>query len=146
VISIRPPKETAVDKKLTEQLSPPDGSESRRELAQDRSQWALQRTLFARERTFSAWLRTALAMVAAGLAFTRLVSHPDIPFLTHLLGAVFVSVGVGIFVIALWRYWEGYREMKVQGMRIIPLWGIIIVISLLILSSLAALFLVITAE
>lgn len=133
-------------KKLSEKFAPPEDSENRRQLARDRSEWALQRTLFARERTFSAWLRTALATVAAGLAFTRLVNHPDIPFLAHLLGAIFVAIGIGIFAIAFWRYWEGYRQMKERGFRIVPLWGITTLIAVLILSSLAALFLVITAE
>ncbi len=133
-------------KKISENMVPPDGSESKRELARDRSEWALQRTLFARERTFSAWMRTALATVAAGLAFARLISHPGMPLLTLILGGVFVGVGVGIFAIALWRYWDGYREMKEQGFRMFPFWGIAILISILILSSLIALFLVVSAD
>lgn len=85
-----------------------------------------QRDHQANERTFLAWLRTAVALIAFGFAiarfglFTRqlqsvlqtgaVVAHPILNSQT--LGLVFVLFGIGLILIAAWRYNEVLQQIE----------------------------------
>ncbi len=118
--------------------------EDRRELARDRTDWAMHRTLLAVERTFSAWLRTGLAALAAGLAIARLLQHLNLPLLTSSLGGLLVLVSAILFGIAFWRYRQGYREMKREGVAVISPWILWILLLALVTATALAFYLVIS--
>ena len=90
--------------------------------ASDRTKLAVQRNILAVERTFSAWIRTGLAAVAAGLAIGKLFVFPQIPWLSHTVGAIFVTVGASIFMTSLYRYYHNRRKLRLKGVKLIPIW------------------------
>lgn len=90
--------------------------------ASDRTKLAVQRNLLAVERTFSAWIRTGLAAVAAGLAIGKLFVFPQLPFLSHTVGAIFVIAGASIFITSMYRYYHNRRKLKLRGVKLIPIW------------------------
>ncbi len=113
--------------------------------ASDRTKLAVQRNLLAVERTFSAWIRTGLAAVAAGLAIGKLFVFPQLPFISHAVGAIFVTVGGCIFMVALWRYYHNRRKLRWKGVKLIPIWVMaILAIALLAAAILAFVLLIIT--
>lgn len=116
----------------------PNPSEDRQQLARDRTEWAMERTIFARERTLSAWLRTALTAVAAGVAVAKLIEFPGMPSLVPIVSALFLAAALVLFAMAFWRYREGYHKLRQKGIRLLPLWGIGLLVGILMLGSVAA--------
>jgi len=114
--------------------------------ASDRTKLAVQRNLLAVERTFSAWIRTGLAAVAAGLAIAKLFVFPQLPFLSHIVGAIFVTVGASIFVVALWRYYRGRRKLRLKGVKLIPIWVMTALALALLLGAILAFILLIVTH
>ena len=113
--------------------------------ASDRTKLAVQRNLLAVERTFSAWIRTGLAAVAAGLAIAKLFAFPQLPWLSHTIGAIFVTVGASIFMVALWRYYRGRRKLRLRGVKLIPIWVMgALAVALLLGAILAFVLLILT--
>lgn len=56
-----------------ERTTTTEGTNSKQELAKERTEAAHVRSLLAKERTFSAWLRTGLAMLATGFGIAQLL-------------------------------------------------------------------------
>jgi putative membrane protein len=110
-------------------------AKARTDWADDRTDWAHQRTLMANERTFSAWVRTGIAATAAGLGIARLIVSTARPWLPRLAGVILILVGAGTFVIALWRYWQGYEALQEDGVRVTPLWPLIILVGALLVGA-----------
>lgn len=114
-------------------------------LAIDRTKLAVQRNILAIERTFSAWIRTGLAAVATGLGIARLITFEGLPWASGVIGAVFVTVGAGIFLVAMWRYYHGRRRLKLKDLKLVPIWLMIsLTVALLVGAVLAFVFIVIT--
>jgi len=92
--------------------------------ARQRTDLAQQRNLLAMERTFAAWIRTGLAAVAAGLGIAGLLENlgPHQVILT--IATILVLVGAAIYVLALWRYLQGYRRLRQEGERVASLYVI----------------------
>ena len=111
--------------------------------ASDRTKLAVQRNLLAVERTFSAWIRTGLAAVAAGLAIAKLFAFPEIPWLSHTIGAIFVTVGASVFIVALWRYYKGRHKLRLKGAKLIPLWVMGVLALALVLGAILAFILLV---
>jgi putative membrane protein len=82
------------------------------ELSQRRTGLAYQRTLLAEERTFAAWVRTGLASAAAGLGIDRLLADFEPRWLVLTIATILVITGGSIYILALWRYIQGYRAMR----------------------------------
>lgn len=76
-----------------------------------------ERTLLAAERTFSAWLRTGLAGVGGGLAVARMLIFNifEHQFVTHVIGALLVMWGAGIFIYAIIDYRRTCARLKQEG-------------------------------
>ena len=103
---------------------------------------ALERNLLAYERTFSAWIRTGLTAMAAGLGIFHLFKTPDMPWITKALSFLFVSSGGGIYLVAFWRYYIGYKSLKGQGMQVTSVWLLSGLVMTLLITVILALFLV----
>jgi putative membrane protein len=63
--------------------------------------WADARTRMADERTFAAWIRTGLALVAAGLATTRLLTSVEPQWLVRAMGSILILLGGTLFFLGL---------------------------------------------
>lgn len=117
-------------------------AEGRHSLAEERTDWALDRTALAKERTFNAWLRTGLASVAAGVGVSRLLKIEDFPLLTKMLGAILIAAGAALFVIAFWRYRQGYQELLKADVRFLPLWLVAFLVLFLLVGAFLSFLLV----
>ncbi len=84
-------------------------------LAEERNLLSRERTLLAHERTFSAWVRTGMTAMAAGLGVFHLLGSMGSPFISRAIGIIFVAAGGGIYVVALWRDYQGYHDLKQHG-------------------------------
>ncbi len=123
----------------TEQQRQKDGhldlAQERVHLASERTDWALQRTLLAGERTFSAWVRTGVAATAAGLGIAKLLGSIGPPWMTRTVGAILILAGAASYSIAMWRYSQSYHNLKLEGMKVTPLWTLGLVILALLASA-----------
>lgn len=64
----------------------------------------VMRTLLANERTYLAWVRTALALVAAGVAVSKLLPPLELIGGRRVLGAAIVALGAATGVLAYLRW------------------------------------------
>lgn len=104
---------------------------------------ALERNLLAHERTFSAWIRTGLTAMAAGLGICHLFKAPEALWITKALSFLFVSSGGGIYMVAFWRYYIGYKTLKGQGMQVTSVWllsGLIVTLLITVFLALLLIF------
>jgi putative membrane protein len=120
-------------------------TESKQELAQDRTDWAQERTLLAKERTFSAWGRTGISAMAAGLAIARLLGSVESPWIARTVGALLIFTGGAIFVLGFLSYRKALRKLAEEGIRGTSIWIIAAVTLALMFSAVLALFLVFEA-
>jgi len=112
--------------------------DGRKAMAQERTELALERTLLAHERTFSAWVRTGIAAMAAGLGIFHLLQSLRFPWAPKIIGVILVLAGGGIFIVAIWRYYQGYRKLKHQDIKLTSVWLLTgLILSLLISVALA---------
>lgn len=108
-------------------------------LARQRTDLALQRNLLALERTFAAWIRTGLAAVAAGLGIAGLLTDLGPRWAIFSGAIVLVLVGGTIYILALWRYIQGYRRLRQEGERVASLLVVSAMIGALVTSAALAL-------
>lgn len=104
---------------------------------------ALERNLLAHERTFSAWIRTGLTAMAAGLGICHLFRSPEMPWVTRALSFLFVSSGGGIYLVAFWRYYIGYKDLKEKGINVTSVWllsGLVVTLLITVLLALILIF------
>ena len=73
-----------------------------------RDHLAFDRTVLANERTFLAYVRTALALLVVGGSFVKFLDS----FATHAIGCVFIALGVGVFVLGMWRFRVVQRRLS----------------------------------
>jgi putative membrane protein len=107
-------------------------------LARQRTDLAQQRNLLATERTFAAWIRTGLAAVAAGLGIAGLLENLGPPRIIRSIAVILVLAGGGIYVLALWRYVQGYRRLRQEGERVTSLIVITgLIVALVVTAALA---------
>lgn len=125
-------------KKNPENLGHPYNKEKGR-----KTELSKQRTVLAHERTFNAWLRTGIASVVAGLGIPRLLRFIGSHSLLRIIGSIFVIIGAIMFVIGLWRYYRGYKEINSQNMSITPVWILAVIILGLFLSAIFVIILLI---
>ena len=112
-------------------------------LAEERNALSRIRTRLAHERTFSAWVRTGMAAMAAGLGVFHLLGAVGGPLLSRMIGIIFVAAGGGIYIVAMWRYYQGYHDLKRQGIQmtsILLLGGLIFSLVLSAILALALMF------
>ena len=121
----------------------PDYPNDENGLARQRTDLALHRNLLAMERTFAAWIRTGLAAVAAGLGIAGLLEDLGPPRIILTVATILVLVGSAIYVLALWRYVEGYRQLRQEGERVASLFVVGGLIVALIVSAALALALLV---
>lgn len=134
--SIDATEEANNSEELAEQRT--EWAKVRTEEAEERTDWAQERTLLAEERTFSAWVRTGITSIAAGLGIAKLLTSMMWPWITRVIGAVFVLAGMGAYLVAFWRYWQQYESMKAERVDVIPLWALgLIILALLVSAALA---------
>jgi len=74
-------------------------SESKTELAVERTALAEDRNIMAMERTFAGWIRTAFAAIGIGLAFRAVFGEFEPPWLARAIATIFISAG-GLLSIA----------------------------------------------
>ncbi len=70
----------------------------------------MARTLLANDRTYLAWVRTALALVAAGVAASKLLPPVDLFLGRRVLGSILVSCGAATGALA-YRRWQTNDRM-----------------------------------
>lgn len=88
-------------------------------LANKRTDLAIQRTILANTRTFSAWIRTGLSSVLAGLAIVKFIGVTEaFQGYVLLIGILFVSIGIAIYILSLISYIKCFDELKQEGKRI----------------------------
>ncbi|SDB25016.1 putative membrane protein [Desulfonatronum thiosulfatophilum] len=117
-------------------------TESKNEMAHDRTEWAQQRTLLAKERTFMAWGRTGISAMAAGLAIARFLGSVDSAWIARTLGAVLIVTGGIIFGVGFFSYRKALKKLSAVGVRGAPLWIIGAITFGLMFSSALALLLI----
>jgi len=105
------------------------------DLAKERTDLAQERNLLASERTFSAWIRTGLAAVASGLGIAHLLGSTGWAWVPRAIGAILVLTGGGIYIVALWRYYEGYQKLGPKGLRRLPMWLLCLLTLALVVSA-----------
>jgi putative membrane protein len=76
-----------------------------------RDQLAVDRTHLANERTLLAYVRTALAMVAGGAGVMQLLETP----LSTVIGAGFVTAGLILLPIGIWRFLAVRRHLHARA-------------------------------
>ncbi len=93
----------------------------------------------ANERTFLAWLRTALAVLAFGFVLERFSLYlPDAAaptrgiLKTSHLGYGLIWIGMGLILMALWRYLVEARDIDHNLHRAYRRWPVIAVATLFI--------------
>ena len=72
-------------------------SDSKSQMAQDRTDWAEDRTVLANERSFAAWLRTGMAAVGIGLGFSAIFRQSEPLWAAKGVATIFVAIGIFIF-------------------------------------------------
>ncbi len=70
------------------------------------------RTLLANERTYLAWVRTALALVAAGVAVSKLLPPIELIGGRRVLGTLLVALGAATGVLAYLRWRTNDRLIR----------------------------------
>lgn len=75
-------------------------AEERTQWAENRTDWAEDRTVLANERTFAGWLRTGLASAGIGLAFNALFGKLEPAWFPRTLATLFIVIAVFIFWMA----------------------------------------------
>lgn len=104
----------------------PGGSDeptaSKRELAEDRTDWAKERTLLAKQRTFAAWLRTGLAAVAVGFGAAELLGDLEPRWVVKAASAMLALAGGAIFVIGFTGYSSTFRKLQREGVQGVSPW------------------------
>lgn len=75
-------------------------AEERTDWAERRTDWAEDRTIMANERTFAGWMRTGLAAVGIGLGFNALFSKLEPAWLAMALASAFILVAIAVFIAA----------------------------------------------
>lgn len=73
-----------------------------------RDHLATDRTVLANERTFLAYIRTSLSITVAGASFIKFF---DVP-LVHLLGYVFIPLGLFIGIVGMKRFYKVSKRLK----------------------------------
>ncbi len=119
-----------------------DANQQALRLARERTELALVRTRLAKERTFNAWLRTGLALMGAGVAIAKLMSHFQPQWILRLLAILFVIIGgliIGLGLRTYFRVIQRIEKVRVGGH---PFWYILTLAILLILAAIIGLVLV----
>jgi putative membrane protein len=94
------------------------------------------RFTLANERTFLAWIRTSLALIAGGLAATKLLPALSVPLAREALGTALVALGV-VLVVSSFRRWvrneEAMRERRTlpsSRLQAVLTWALLVVSTL----------------
>lgn len=89
---------------------------SAEELASERTAMADERTALANQRTFSAWLRTGLSSILAGLAIVKFIGKNEYyKGYVVFIGILFVTIGIGIYILAYHTYRSTIKEEIERG-------------------------------
>ncbi len=113
-------------------------------LAQQRTDLALQRNLLAMERTFAAWIRTGLTAMGAGLGIAGLLRSLGPPWIILTISTILVLAGGSIYALGLWRFLQGYRRLRNEGLRVTSLIVIVgLIVALVTAAALALALLVV---
>lgn len=78
----------------------------------------IARTLLANERTYLAWVRTALALVAAGVAVSKLLPNIEIAGGRRVLGGAIVALGALVGGLSYVR-WHKNEELIRRGRSLV---------------------------
>jgi putative membrane protein len=105
-------------------------------LARERTLLANERNRLANERTFLAWVRTGLATVGVGFALEKFFvfyqeSHR---ILAKLGGEALVILGICIFLISCFDYYQSYQILK-PFKKNIGFWAVILITTILVIVS-----------
>ena len=96
---------------------------------------AIKRTTLSEERTFASWIRTALAAVGFGVGLVKLLPATENRTLVQLLGVLFVTAGMLIFVVGLRSYLDALKRLGSSVKAPFPVWMAVVVTSILVLGS-----------
>ena len=73
---------------------------TRRDLAQDRTNFAEDRTVLAHERSFAGWVRTGMASVGIALGFTALFQALEPVWVPKAIASIFLLIAIFVFASA----------------------------------------------
>jgi putative membrane protein len=107
--------------------------------AAERTKLAAERTKLAKERTFAAWIRTALAAAGIGVALAKLVPSTENKVLVQVVGILFVTAGVVVFVFGLISYRDVVKKLEAHVKAAIPVWLAVVRTVVLVLGSMIGL-------
>nr|WP_300001961.1 DUF202 domain-containing protein [Tissierella sp.] len=104
----------------------------------EKTKLAIQRTILANTRTFSAWIRTGLSSVLAGFAIVKFMgNNQSYQVFISIIGILFVSIGIGIYVYAYLSYKASYKELDKDRHNLsVPLNMLLVITTGLIITSL----------
>lgn len=113
-------------------------SDTRNDLAEQRTNWAEDRTILANERTFAGWMRTGFASVGVGLAIQAIFSRVEPVWLAKGVASAFFVVAIAVFVASYIKSCAVIRRLddhtaqpiKRTGLRAIT--GLVVVATLLL--------------
>ena len=121
-----------------------DGTpKTKRDLAEDRTEWAHRRTLLAKERTFAGWVRTGLAAIAVGFGAAQLLVDLEPRWLVLSASMALVVLGASAIGMGFWSYRETLRRLEREGVRGMPMWLIGTFTVLLVLTAIAGMALIV---
>ena len=107
------------------------------DLVDEKTRLAIQRTILANTRTFSAWIRTGLSSVLAGFAIVKFMgNNTTYQVFVSIIGILFVSIGIGIYVYGYLSYKASYKELDKDRHNLsVPLNILLIITTGLIITS-----------
>jgi len=83
---------------------------------------ALDATVLANERTFQSWIRTGLAALASGLGVAKFFSESMPLWMLLTIATVLISLSIGAFILASWRYNNLHFRMQELDVDATPPW------------------------
>lgn len=123
-----------------------DSTDTKQQLAEERTELADDRTALAYERTYAAWLRTGLAALAIGIGIERLLNKLEPSWLVMALSVAFIAIAVIIFFISMWRYRQLAMMSQDGAGRATPKWVVVLLSLLAVASAFAAVYLALASR
>ncbi len=104
--------------------------DSKRALAEERTELALRRTIFAADRTLLAWVRTSLALMTFGFSIYKFFQYLEEsgavsagwqPTGPRRFGMILVTVSTVLLVWQTWQYYQLLKRLsRKRGKRRVP--------------------------